>query len=65
MVHVDSCPGNHIVCASGNGPEGGDPRCHWTGSGEHERVKKEPGSLIASEVLQLQTVQLTFIDRTY
>lgn len=41
------------------------PRCYWTGLGEQERVKEEQGSLIAPGVMQLETFQLTFIDKTY
>lgn len=40
----------HIMCVVEE-PEGGDARCHQTGLGELEGVKKEPGSLIASDVL--------------
>lgn len=44
-----------------------DRRCFWAGLGlrEPERVRKEQGSPVAAEVLQLETFQLTFIDRTY
>lgn len=37
--HVDRCPGKHIICASGNGPEGDDPKMllDWVrGAGEGE-----------------------------
>lgn len=45
-------------------PEGGDARCHQTGLGELKGVKKEPGSLIASDVLLQEILQFTLIDRT-
>lgn len=53
----------HTMCVVEE-PEGGDARCYQTGLGELEGVKKEPGSLIASDVLLQEILQFTLIDRT-